>query len=184
MTCDHVQISKRGIFLLAGGKGAAGTHPEVHRSRQGRVRCPTTGQLPPIQALLSLSSSLHLLASHVVSLNSGSRFNSATSPHATEVFKPSSWWYSDDRGAFLPFCCSCTSQRQVLDDTLKMIPDCRKRLELAADDLVHFVVSSPRFHPPYRRDHHLRLLLPSSHRHASAFSVRSDFVALRLGKVG
>lgn len=33
-------------------------------------------------------------------------------------------------------------QRSVLTDTLKMIPDCRKRLELAADELRHFLVSS------------------------------------------
>ncbi|CDR87908.1 related to Tubulin-specific chaperone A [Sporisorium scitamineum] len=30
-------------------------------------------------------------------------------------------------------------QRSVLADTLKMIPDCRKRLQLAADDLVNYV---------------------------------------------
>ncbi|EST06143.1 Tubulin binding cofactor A [Kalmanozyma brasiliensis GHG001] len=30
-------------------------------------------------------------------------------------------------------------QRTVLSDTLKMIPDCRKRLEIAADDLSSYV---------------------------------------------
>ncbi|SPO22415.1 related to Tubulin-specific chaperone A [Ustilago trichophora] len=30
-------------------------------------------------------------------------------------------------------------QRTVLQDTLKMIPDCRKRLELAADDLLNYL---------------------------------------------
>ncbi|TKY89203.1 hypothetical protein EX895_001734 [Sporisorium graminicola] len=30
-------------------------------------------------------------------------------------------------------------QRSVLTDTLKMLPDCRKRLQLAADDLVNYL---------------------------------------------
>ncbi|SNX82658.1 related to Tubulin-specific chaperone A [Melanopsichium pennsylvanicum] len=30
-------------------------------------------------------------------------------------------------------------QRSVLQDTLKMIPDCRKRLELATDELLNFL---------------------------------------------
>ncbi|CBQ70683.1 related to related to Tubulin-specific chaperone A [Sporisorium reilianum SRZ2] len=30
-------------------------------------------------------------------------------------------------------------QRSVLADTLKMIPDCRKRLQLAADELAHYI---------------------------------------------
>lgn len=34
-------------------------------------------------------------------------------------------------------------QRSVLKDTLKMIPDCRKRLEMAVDDLSTYLVRSP-----------------------------------------
>lgn len=34
-------------------------------------------------------------------------------------------------------------QREVLQDSLKMIPDCRKRLEASVDDLSTFLVSIP-----------------------------------------